>query len=346
MEINSGLISSAYSYSYGLLLPYLGSMLSQAAALIAGFIAFCILFMLLITVFVYLFGWLERKLMARVHSRHGPSRVGKFGLLQNMADVLKLLSKEGIIPDNADKPLFQMVLPLLYAVFVMILIFIPITQSFVGISSSISLLVAFTLLSFTPIFMFLAGWTSGNKFGSISAQRAALILASYEVPLLFVLAGVALMAHSFSFSAIVQAQSGMWYVVLLPIGFFVFFIVMLAELERPPFDVKEADNELIAGWLTDVSAPYYGLALFLDYTRMFTGCLLISVLFLGGWSGPAILPPIAWIMGKVVLLSIMVIIVRVSLTRMRIDRILRAGWLYLFPLSVLNLILTFAIFVR
>jgi NADH-quinone oxidoreductase subunit H len=137
----------------------------------------------------------------------------------------------------------------------------------------------------------------------------------------------------------------MWYAVLMPIGFVIFFIVMLAELERPPFDIREADNELIAGWLTDVGAPYYGLALFLDYTRMFVGTLLISILFLGGWNGP-VLPPFVWLMVKVVILTFFIIVIRATTVRMRLDRLLHFGWIYLLPLSVINLLISFALFVR
>jgi NADH-quinone oxidoreductase subunit H len=126
----------------------------------------------------------------------------------------------------------------------------------------------------------------------------------------------------------------------------VFFITMIAELERPPFDLREADSELIAGWLTDVSAPYYGIVLFLDYTRMFVGSLIIAVLFFGGWLGPSILPPIGWLLIKAVVIALSIIAVRVTTVRMRIDRLLGLGWKYLMPLSVVNLLITFLLFIR
>ncbi len=229
--------------------------------------------------------------------------------------------------------------------FVVMLAFIPITGTFVGINATLGLLVVFLLLSFSPLIMFLAGWTSGNKFASISAQRSVITMVSYELPMLFVVVAVAMLAHSYNLISIVNAQSGMWFGILMPIGLVVFFAVMLAELERPPFDLREADNELIAGWLTDVSAPYYGLALFLDYTRMFVGSLLISLLFLGGWLGP-VLPAAFWMILKVVLVTIFVIVLRTSMLRMRLDRVIRTGWLYLLPLSLLNVLITFVVFVK
>jgi NADH-quinone oxidoreductase subunit H len=132
----------------------------------------------------------------------------------------------------------------------------------------------------------------------------------------------------------------------MPLGLIAFFISMLGELDRPPFDLREADSELIAGWLTDVSAPYYGLVLFLDYVRVLVGTLLISILFFGGWLGPSFLPGIFWLSLKVVLLSLFVIVIRTTTVRMRIDRLLRLGWSYLMPLSVVNLLVTFLLFVH
>ena len=131
----------------------------------------------------------------------------------------------------------------------------------------------------------------------------------------------------------------------MPIGFVVFFIAMLAELERPPFDLREADSELIAGWLVDVGAPYYAVALFVDYTRMFLGSLLISLLFLGGWLGPY-LPGLVWLLIKAFAVATVIVIIRATTVRMRLDRLMRFGWFWLLPLAVLNIILTFMLFVK
>ncbi len=342
--ISSGVVGTYYNYIKGVLIsyPYLDN---RWLWLLLALLVFGIVIAVLVSLFTVLGGWLERKMIARAQSRRGPTYVGKFGLLQNVADAIKLLSKENMMPENADKAVFPFMLPVVYALYLIALAFIPITSAFVGINVSIALLVVFMLLSFVPILLFMAGWTSGNKFGSISAQRSIAMLLSYEIPLIIVLAGIALMAHTYSLASIVSAQSHLWYIVLMPIGFVVFFIVMLAEIERPPFDLREADNELIAGWLTDVSAPYYALALFLDYTRMFVGSLLIAILFLGGWNGP-VLPPAMWIGIKVVALTIVFIMIRATTVRFRLDQMLRIGWVYLLPASVINLIITFALFIR
>lgn len=347
MDISSPSIASYFTYIYGRLAAIAGSgLLGEAVALLLALVVFAIAIGVIIGVFAYLFGWAERKIVARAQSRHGPTYVGKFGILQNLADMVKLLSKESIIPDNADKPLFLFMLPLVFAVFVIVIGFLPFTGSFMSMDSSLGLLAVFIALSFTPLLLFLAGWTSGNKFGSISAQRSVVIMVSYEVPLILVVVSVAMLAGSFNIGAIVAAQHSHWFILMMPLGFFVFFAVMLAELERPPFDMREADSELIAGWLTDVSAPYFCLALFLDYTRMFAGTALMALLFLGGWLGPGIVPQFASLMVKVVLLALLIVIVRATTVRMRIDRIIRLGWFYLMPLAVVNLLVAFVLFIR
>jgi NADH-quinone oxidoreductase subunit H len=347
MDIGSPAVAAYFNQVYGRLTALAGTgTLGSALSLLLALIFFAILLGVVVGIFAYLFGWIERKIVARAQSRHGPTYVGKFGILQNFADIVKLLSKESIIPDNADKPLFLFMLPLVFAVFVIIIGFLPFTGSFMGMNSALGLLVIFIALSFTPLLLFLAGWTSGNKFGSISAQRSVIILTSFEVPLILAVISVAMLAGSFNISAIVAAQQSKWFVFMIPLGFFVFFMAMLAEMERPPFDLREADSELIAGWMTDVSAPYFCLALFLDYTRMFAGTALMALLFFGGWSGLGTMPQFASLMVKVVLLTLLIIIVRMTTVRMRIDRIIRLGWLYLMPLAVVNLLVAFVLFIR
>lgn len=317
--------------------------LTYVVSVLIALVFYTILLSIIFSVFSYVFGWIERKLMARMQSRHGPTYVGKWGFLQNLADLIKLISKENIVPDKADKPLFLSAIPAMLAIFVFMLVFIPLSNTFVGIDSTVGLILVFMLLSFMPLLVFMTGWTSGNKFASIAAQRSVVMMLSYEIPIILVIAAIAMVTSSYDFSQIVAAQSNAWYVVVMPLGFLIFFVAMLGELERPPFDLREADSELIAGWLIDVSAPYYGLVLFLDYIRTFVGALLISILFFGGWLGPSILPGFAWLMIKVVLISLSVIVIRATTVRMRLDKLLGLGWKYLMPLAVVNLLISFII---
>ncbi len=313
---------------------------------IVGIIIYIIVISIAFSIFGYMVGWLERKLIARAQYRHGPTYVGMWGLLQNMADLIKLLSKEDVIPENADRMLFAASLPLLLALSIFIVLLLPYSPGLQAANLGFGLLIVFTIISFMPLLLFTAAFSSGNKFADISAQRSVLILLSYELPILLVVVSVAALSGSYNLAGIVASQSSSHYfALLLPIGLVVFFIAMLAEFERPPFDLREADSELIAGWLTDVSAPYYALALFLDYARMFLGSIIISILFFGGWLGPSILPPFAWIIIKALIISVFIIIVRATTFRMRIDRVLRFGWVWLIPLSLLNLIITYIVII-
>ncbi len=306
---------------------------------------YAILISIMISVFAYVFGWVERKMIAKVQRRHGPNRVGKWGLLQNLADLVKLITKEKIIPEDADPLLLNLAPILLVGVVTFIILLMPFSSYLQATNLGLGLLIIFVILGFTPILLFITGYATGGKFAELGAQRSVLMLISYEIPMIIVVATVGIAAGSYNLTSIMNMQSGLFNAFLMPIGFFIFFVVMLAELERPPFDLREADSELIAGWLTDVSAPYYAVALMLDYTRMFMGSLLIAILFFGGWSGP-ILPGILWLVIKAFVISLFIILVRVAVVRMRVDKILKTGWMYLLPLSIVNLLLTLIIVLK
>ncbi len=312
---------------------------------IIGVIIYVIIVSIIFSIFGYTVGWLERKLIARAQYRHGPTYVGMWGILQNMADLIKLLAKSDINLKNADRLFAAISIPLLLALSVFIVLLLPYSPALQATNLGFGLLIVFAIIAFFPILLFNAGFSTGNKFANISAQRSVLILLGYEIPILLVVASVALLANGYSLQGIIAAQSNSYFALLMPIGLLVFFIAMLAEFERPPFDLREADSELIAGWLTDISAPYYALALFIDYARMFLGSVLIAILFFGGWLGPSFIPPIVWIVAKAFIISVFVIMVRATTFRMRIDRILRFGWWWLVPLSLINLIITYIVFV-
>ncbi len=314
---------------------------------LVGIVLYLVVVSITFSVFGYTVGWLERKIIARVQNRHGPTYVGMWGLLQNMADLVKLLAKEDVIPANADRMLFSTSLPLLLALSVFIILLIPYSPTLQSTNLGFGLLIIFTIMSFFPLLIFTAAFSSGNKFAEISAQRSVLVLLGYEIPILLVIAAIAAMSGGYNLSSIVGMQVGLHYLAfLMPIGFIIFYISMLAEFERPPFDLREADSELIAGWLTDVSAPSYALALFLDYARMFLGSVIMAILFFGGWNGPAFIPPFFMLVIKALLISFSVIIVRATTFRMRMDRALRLGWVFLIPLSLINIVITYLLFVK
>lgn len=321
-------------------LPQLGGVQAEIASLALYGVAVLIL----ISVFDYLYGWFERKVMAKTQFRHGPNTVGKYGILQNLADIVKLLSKEEIVPKNANRYILALGVPIMLGLMVFLVMLVPLSGGIYGVDTGVSLLLIFVLLSFSPLLVFITGWATGNKFASVSSQRSVMMLISYELPMLIVIVAVGIAAKSFSLISIVNAQAGMPFAAVMPIGFIIFLIALLAELERPPFDIREADSELIAGWLTDVSAPYYAQALFIDYTRVLLGSLLVSILFLGGWTGP-VLPGVAWMAIKVLAVAFTLILVRVSTVRMRIDKLLRLGWTYMVPLAMLNLLIVSALYI-
>ncbi len=318
-----------------------GSLFLYAVAIVV----YAIFIIIITSAFAYLFGWIERKLIAKIQHRHGPTYVGKYGIFQNLADLVKLLSKEHIDPENSDPTLLALGPILLLAITTFMVLLLPFSQSIQATNLSLGILLLFVLIAFLPLIVFLSGFATGNKFADISAQRSVLMLISYEIPMVVVVAAIVLFTGSYNISSIIASQSQhLWFALLMPLGLLVFFVAMLAEMERPPFDLREADSELIAGWLTDYSAPYYALALFIDYTRIFLGSLIIVILFFGGWSGP-LLPGIAWLIIKAFIVALFTIVIRATTMRMRIDRILRLGWLWLLPLSLINLILVYILFV-
>ena len=308
-------------------------------------VIYAIIIFLILAVFGYMFGWIERKLIAKAQYRHGPTYVGKYGILQNFADLVKLFSKASLDLDNADSILYSTALPILISLTIFTVMLLPIFPSIQATNIGFGLLLVFVVIAFMPIAIFLSGYASGNKFADISAQRSILMLLSYEIPLMLVIAAIGLISKGYNLQNIIAMQSNAYYILLMPIGFAVFFIAMLAEIERPPFDLMEADSELIAGWITDMSPAYYALVLFLDYSKVFMSSLLISILFLGGWLGPAPIPGVVWLLIKAIIIAVIAVIIRATTFRMRIDRILRMGWLILIPLSLINLIITYIVFV-
>jgi NADH-quinone oxidoreductase subunit H len=289
---------------------------------------------------------LERKLLGRFQARYGPNRVGPYGLLQPMADVLKLLSKEAYRPRNA--------VPILWAVAPAITIFaatatlaiIPFGDvkngvGFYGIDVSIGILYAFAFGSISFYGLLLGGWASGSKYSFLGAMRSAAQLISYEVSMGLSLLGVIMMAGSLSLVSIVEAQHQVWYVLPQFVGFLIFMVAGFAETNRPPFDLPEADAELVAGYNTEYGGMRFGSFFMAEYMEMVVISGVAAAMFLGGWHGPGPgwLDPI-WMLTKIVALIVFFIWIRATLPRLRYDQLMALGWKVLLPLATLNVLVT------
>jgi NADH-quinone oxidoreductase subunit H len=236
--------------------------------------------------------FVERKMLAKLQLRVGPFYCGKIeGILQLMGDGLKLISKEIIIPAKADKPLFWAAPVLFVATAAAFVALIPVAPGWVVADVDVGLIAVFAVIGFFPIITILSAWSANSKFPFIGGIRALYQMVSFEIPLILSLLGVVILTGTLNLSEIAASQSSFPWIIFLPIGAIVFFITMLAELERIPFDLPEAESEIVAGWLTEFSGMMYGLVQLGTYLKLYAFAGLFVVLFLGGWSGPMIWPP-------------------------------------------------------
>ena len=236
--------------------------------------------------------FVERKMMAKLQLRVGPFYCGKIeGILQLMGDGLKLVSKEIIIPAKADKPIFWAAPVLFVATAAAFVALIPVTPGWVVADVDVGLIAVFAVIGFFPIITILSAWSANSKFPFIGGIRALYQMVSFEIPLILSLLGVVILTGTLNLSEIAASQSSFPWIVFLPIGAIIFFITMLAELERIPFDLPEAESEIVAGWLTELSGMLYGLVQFGSYLKLYAFAALFVVIFLGGWNGPMVVPP-------------------------------------------------------
>jgi len=283
-------------------------------------------------------GWVERKFTAKIQLRTGPMYAGKVeGILQNIADFFKLAFKEIVIPNGVDKATFVAIPFAMMAVAGALIALVPLSPTTYIANPSVGAVLAFAILGFTPLIVLLAGWASNSKYPFLGGLRALHQMVAYEIPMILSLVGAVLLSGSLNLMGIVTAQSGVWYIVLQPLGAIVFFIGALAELERIPFDLPEADSELVAGWQTEYTSMLFGTFQLANFTRMYVMAGLFTTFFLGGWLGPPGPPPELWFILKVTIVMIAMMLPRSIMPRVRIDLLLRAGWVRLLLLSFLNL---------
>ena len=286
--------------------------------------------------------WLERRLLALWQDRYGPNRVGPFGLLQVLADMIKIFFKEDWIPPFADRVLFVIAPAVTVVTALMSFAVLPVTSRIVVVRLNIGLLFFLGMSSLGVYSVVLAGWSSNNKYSLLGAMRAAAQMFGYEVFMGLSLMGVVLQAGSFDLVQIVEAQRHLWFIVPQFLGFVLFVIAGLAETRRIPFDLPEAESELIAGYHSEYSGMKFGMFFVGEYLGVVLISSVVAVLFLGGWQGP-LLPPLIWFLLKIFVLIAFFILVRASLPRPRFDQLMSLGWKVMLPLSLANVLLTGAI---
>jgi NADH-quinone oxidoreductase subunit H len=283
--------------------------------------------------------WFERRLLARFQDRLGPNRVGPFGLLQPVADAVKLLTKEDWVPPFADRYVF-ILSPSIVAVTVLLAFgTIPFTPQ-IGIADlNIGLLFFLAMTSLGVYGIVLAGWASNSKYSLVGGLRAAAQMISYELPMGLSIVGVVMLAGSFRLGDIVDAQRSLWFCVTQPLALVIFLIVVIAEARRIPFDLPEADSEIVAGYHTEYSGMKFGLFFLGEYLDvLLVGCI-VTLVFLGGWHGPW-LPGLLWFVLKVGVVITLFVWVRSVLPRFRFDQLMDFTWKVLMPLSLLNILAT------
>ena len=296
-------------------------------------------------------GWLvycERRLLGWIQIRLGPNRAGPFGLLQPVADILKLLTKEDLVPAGADRIIFLYAPAVVAATALLIFAVVPFGSAWtlwgkkiplVITDINVGLLYAFAMSSLGVYGVALGGWASNSKFSLLGGLRGVAQMISYDLSLGLSLVPVVMLAHSFSLVDIVNAQAKYPFILVQPHTFLIFFLSATAEIKRIPFDLPEAENELVAGYHTEYSGMRFGLYFLGEYVTMVVLGALVAVFFLAGWRGP-LLPPIVWFMAKVILVVFVMIWMRATLPRLRYDQLMQLGWKLLVPAALLNIIIT------
>lgn len=286
--------------------------------------------------------WLERRLLALWQDRYGPNRVGPFGIFQVVADMVKIFSKEDWTPPFADRPVFVIAPGIIMVTVLMAYAVVPVAPGIGVVDLNIGLLYFLAMSSLGVYSVVLGGWSSNNKYALIGALRGSAQMISYEVFMGLSLLGVVALAGSFNLRDIVEAQRGMWNIVPQFVGFVLFMIAGVAETRRLPFDLPEAESEIIAGFHSEYSGMKFGMFFVGEYIGIVLISGMITTLFLGGWQGP-LLPPIVWFMLKTFAFICFFILLRATLPRLRFDQLMHLGWKVLFPLALINTMITGAI---
>jgi NADH-quinone oxidoreductase subunit H len=290
--------------------------------------------------------WLERKFAGRVQDRLGPNRTGPYGLFQTFADLGKLLTKEDITPEGADKMIFNISPLLSVAAVLLIWAVIPFSKDWIGADLNVGVLYFTAVGSLGTLAILLAGWGSNNKYALLGAFRVIAALVSYEVPMILSILAPVLLAGTMSMQGIVNAQH-IWYIFVIPISAVLFFTSSLAEIGRSPFDLIEAESEIVAGFNIEYSGMKFGMFFAAEFLHAFTVCVLTAILFFGGWRGiGSNIEGVAgsalgflWLFGKTIIIYFILMLIRNTVPRVRIDHMMSFNWKFLVPLSLVNLLM-------
>jgi NADH-quinone oxidoreductase subunit H len=301
-----------------------------------------ILILAVVFSFAALLSWVERRLLGVWQDRYGPNRVGPFGVLQIAADAIKLLTKEDWVPPFAERTLFVLAPAIIAIVTLLAFAVVPIAPGIGVVDLNIGLLFFLAMSSLGVYSIVLGGWASNNKYSLLGGFRAAAQMLSYEVFMGLSLMGVVMLAGSFNLRDIVAAQEGLWFCIPQILGFITFTVAGIAEARRLPFDLPEAENELVAGFHTEYSSMKFGLFFIGEYVGIILISAMMVTLFFGGWLGP-LLPPLMWFLLKTFIVIGFFILLRASLPRPRYDQLMAYAWKVMLPLTLVNLLVTGAI---
>lgn len=287
--------------------------------------------------------YMERKVSGFIQCRLGPNRVGPRGLLQTVADAIKLLGKEIIIPKCADKPIFLLAPILIFVPPILAFLVVPFGDNMVAYDLNVGVLYFVAVASMSTVVFWMAGWSSNNKYSLLGGMRVVAQMISYELPMLLAILGVVMITGSLNMSEIIEAQKDIWFIFVQPVAFVIYFIASLAECNRAPFDLVEAEHEIVAGPFTEYSGMAYAMFYLAEYANMVLVSFLAATLFLGGWLAPfgwTFIPGWIWILLKVYLLIFIQMWARWTFPRIRVDQLMGFGWKLLVPLTLANIFVT------
>jgi len=314
---------------------WLASIWPEWAAYVTPAIVGIVVVLAFVLTMVIVFIYFERRLLGRFQIRLGPNRLGPEGIFQPIATALKVLLKEDIVPAKADKVVHWLAPVIVFVPILLIFAVVPLHEGAIFADLNVGIVYVVAISSLSAVGIYSAGWASSNKYALIAALRTVAQMVSYELPVVLSILGVVLMVGSLSMNEIVDSQS-IPFILLQPLGFIIFFLGTVAEMNRCPFDLLEADSEIVAGYHTEYSGMKFAMFYLGEYGHALAYSSIIATLFLGGWQGP-LLPPIIWFLIKVVAVFFVIVWMRSTLPRLRVDQLMAFAWKALLPMAVINL---------